>query len=145
MLLDDEKVSDHKTLWQRTYGSWRRGYQHHIFQVMSAGTEGMVAAYGFELFTKLGDAGIRDILGSMYDAAPLAHSMAMFVGLADTMDLVGIHRVASHSSTEEARRNTYQSSIRFRFIECCMLIWTYMINVDPSLGSRYCQLLGTRR
>ena len=132
-----KQVSDHKARWQQVLKSWARVAQHYVFAIIKKGMLGLIAIYTYEIFVQFSEDQIRAIVRGTFRQGPVEHAMAMWAKLADTLDVTGIYRIAQHSPAEERRRKSYRDSIEYRFVEICVLVWKYLINVDPTMVDKY--------
>lgn len=98
--------------------------------------QGLTYLYGFDTVSDLGVQGRKKLVLRSSDATPAEHALAFWVRSAGTIDIVGIYR-ASEDVEEEARRQIWRDSIRYRFASACELVWTYMLNCNPELVEQY--------
>lgn len=90
--------------------------------------KGLCALPSFEFLDLISEDQMRALITSIFKSAPAAHATAMFATIADTIAIDGIYPSAPDGN-EEARRERYRRSIDYRFVEACMLIWKYRLNI----------------
>ena len=122
--------------WEDDIAVWSQNWQGHIFKIVKIGMEGLVALYTFEVFSKLNDDQVKSLLQELYQKSPIAHSLALWAHMDDTVDIIGIFR-PSEDKAEEAYRAIWRASLEYRFVEAAFLVWKFMININPKLAKTY--------
>lgn len=107
-----------------------RKYLNYILKTILGGVESLSAMYSFKFLSTLSDAQFLQLVGTIFDLDPQAHAMAMFAQIYGGVDLNGIYRDVD-AKFDQGKREAFRESIRYRFINCCLVTWKYRVNVEP--------------
>lgn len=140
---DNDKSKILAESWTIKFDADKRMYQHYLLKTMRRAVKGLVALYGFRLFSEFTTQQLETLAQAMFDRNPLIHAMSMYAKLADTVDFIGIYAKADEEN-EESFRKVWRDIIRWRFIRTVDLIWTHILNVDPAVAGNY-KALGIKK
>ena len=124
---------------QKTLGEDASKIQNYIFGVFRAGMRAIAALYGFNTLAGFSEANLENLVGAIFDRDPLMHALATFAHISDAVDFVGIYTDATHpdSQHQQQQRVRWRQTIKYRFVQGCLLVWKYQINIDPAKFDSY--------
>ncbi|KAJ9605348.1 hypothetical protein H2200_010005 [Cladophialophora chaetospira] len=132
-LQPQDQVLDNEGALAKTLNNQSHQYKYHILTTIIIALQSLSAMYGFELFATLSGADFRQLITAVFDLDPRTHAMAMWAKHHTGIDIVGTYRDVGIPE-EQTRRETLRASIKYRFVNCCMLTWKYRLNIDPRLA-----------
>ncbi len=91
--------------------------------------------YGFDYLRSRTNDQFALLLEAWYESDPLAHAMAMWAKLADSFPFARVY--TNVVGGDQADRLSWQLSFKLRFIRAGILVWKFMVNIDPAMVDIY--------
>lgn len=114
----------------------KRAYQYNLFKWATNALQSLVEVYTFTTFCTFTKADRKSIFDSLWAANPELLAQQMHAKLTKAVDF---HGIFAQGAVDESVRAKWREFLRLKFCLACELFWTYSINVDPTLESKYRQ------